>query len=144
MMKGFVVTPEGEGICEIDFLAETNVYRAMLTLGLIIGYAPKHDSEYYVSVDNVLPITVFKDKGEKEEHSKTSLVLAKLDSVEESLWFLENCEEEYEGEKLCNHSIEEIYYSYDDEIETHGVIYKMKLDNGLFVSIRERCINHDR
>src|SRR5699024_2857181 len=63
--------------------------------------------------------------------------ILEVDSVEESLWFLENCEEEYEGEKLCNHSIEEIYYGYDNNIETHGVIYKMKLDNGMFVSIRE-------
>lgn len=137
-MKGFVVSSRGKCLREIDFMSETNVYKAILTLRMITGYyKPKHDSEYYISIDDILPITLFRDESDGEEHSKTSLVLAKVDSVEESLWFLENCEEEYEGEKLYNHSIEEIYYGYDNNIETHGVIYKMKLDNGMFVSIRE-------
>lgn len=138
MMKGFIVSSRGKCLREIDFMPETNVYKAILTLRMITGYyKPKHDSEYYISIDDILPITLFGDESDEEEHSKTSLVLSKVDSVEESLWFLENCEEEYEGEKLCNHSIEEIYYGYDNNIETHGVIYKMKLDNGIFVSIRE-------
>lgn len=137
-MKGFVVSSRGKCLREIDFMSETNVYKAILTLRMITGYyKPKNDSEYYISIDDILPITLFRDESDEEKHSKTSLVLAKVDSVEESLWFLENCEEEYEGEKLCNHSIEEIYYGYDNNIETHGVIYKMKLDNGMFVSIRE-------
>lgn len=137
IMKGFVVSSEDDIMAEIDFVTKTNAYKAMLTLRMRTDYAPEQDSEYYISVEDVLPIILFNSDGDEKEHSETELVLAMVDSIEEALWFLENCEEEYKGEKLCDCSVEEVYYSYDFSIESRGEIFKLKLNNGLDVSIRE-------
>lgn len=136
-MKGFIVSSEDNILAEIDFITRTNAFKAILTLRMRTDCVPKQDSEYYISAEDVLPVILFDNESDEEEHSKTDLVLAKLDSIEEALWFLENCEEEYDGEKLCDCSVEEVYYSYDYHRESHGEIYKLKLDNGMIVSIRE-------
>lgn len=136
-MKGFILSSKDNILTEIDFTTKTNVFEAILTLRMRTKVTPRQGSEYYISAEDVLPITLFNSESGEAERSNTDLVLAKLDSLEESLWFLENCEEEYEGDKLCDCSVEEVYYSYDYDRDSHGEVYKLKMDNGLTVSIRE-------
>ena len=136
MMKGFVISSEGRCLCEIDFVDETDVYRAMLTLRMMTSYAQKQDSKYYVSAEDVLPITFYAEDSGKETHSTTDLVLANSNSIEDALWFLENCEEEYKDKRLSDCVIEEMYFG-NDKLDSHGEIFKLQFDNGLVVSIRE-------
>lgn len=137
MMKGFVISSEGRCLCEIDFVDETDVYRAMLTLRMMTSYAQKQDSKYYVSVEDALPVIFYVKDSDEEICSKTDFVLSKSNSLEDTLWFLKRGTRVYEGKRLSDCIVEEVYYGYNDELDSHGEIYKLKLDNGLVISIRE-------
>ena len=136
-MKGFIISSEGKCMGEIDFVDETNVYRAMLTLRMMISPTLKQDSKYYVSVEDVLPTILYGEDNDKEIRSTTDFVLSKSNSLEDTLWFLKRGAQVYGGKRLSDCIVEEVYYGYNDELDSHGEIFKLGLDNGLTVSIRE-------